>query len=485
MINSALPSTSTTASGWGIPSLPAIRASRMGSTLIGALIVLTVIKIHEVSSKRFIDSSSMTQRNKVLLKGSLFSVLVAGGAFGAAKIGLLPLPQAWVTVCVGFLWYAIKNREALGLVKRAPLITVPLVPSDRKPDASKLGKAYKINLKLMGNPDIHATDAKGLTALHKLTLSHENDQQHLEDALLLLEAGAEVDTRDKEKRTPLLCALVPLMGAAELTQKRYQLIATLLEYRANPNAKDKNGNTPINMLLQILKKQIKNKNPEVLTMLLDSLHLLRDYGAKGTKEEEAGLKEIKTQALKTVKEVEDKKQKELTEQENKKKKETEEQEIDRQAAILVEIQKKLPKKAPLNYKLPSCYKKGLKLLKETSILSRLINVPITLESLEIISKQLQQGANPNEIDKKNRTLTSQFFHYFLTQLYGESSLTTLKNTYACLQLLMKHGGKLTNEEFDALFHLEFPLSLMKQDPFLFESHREIRKALVAKFSPLR
>ena len=91
------------------------------------------------------------------------------------------------------------------------------------------------------------------TPLHLLlSASRIHDSDALDLTLLLLEHGAEVNSQDKNKKTPLLLA----MGRGW-----FKLAWILLERGANANAEDNNGKPPLHILSE---RQIYDDNDHVL-----------------------------------------------------------------------------------------------------------------------------------------------------------------------------------------------------------------------------
>ena len=84
-----------------------------------------------------------------------------------------------------------------------------------------------------------AEDDYGTTPLHLLSASLIHDSSALDLVWLLLGHGAEVNSQDKNKQTPLLLA----MG-----QGWFKLAWILLQRGADANAEDNNGKTPLHML---------------------------------------------------------------------------------------------------------------------------------------------------------------------------------------------------------------------------------------------
>jgi len=105
--------------------------------------------------------------------------------------------------------------------------------------AAIMGKARVARLLLAKGANVNAWTGEGLMPLHCLS----DMGQPTEVARLLLEYGAEVNTRTLRggRRTPLHCA-------AEYNS--VQVAQLLLYHRANINAKDDTGRTPLDIAIR-------------------------------------------------------------------------------------------------------------------------------------------------------------------------------------------------------------------------------------------
>ncbi|KIW77059.1 hypothetical protein Z517_09505 [Fonsecaea pedrosoi CBS 271.37] len=87
--------------------------------------------------------------------------------------------------------------------------------------------------------DIHATDVHGRTALH--------EAKDADDVSVLVESGVPVDALDHNGLTPLLYKTTPTV----VTDAQSGPITALLELGANPNAKDRDGISPLAAIVRV------------------------------------------------------------------------------------------------------------------------------------------------------------------------------------------------------------------------------------------
>ena len=105
-------------------------------------------------------------------------------------------------------------------------------------------KNYKIDIAkylIEAGADVNAKDKKGKRPLHYVSIDYDRYNKQIGLAEALIEAGADVNAKDKKGNTPLHYV------------KNKELAEILIEAGANVNAKNKYGQTPLTMA------NIKNK----------------------------------------------------------------------------------------------------------------------------------------------------------------------------------------------------------------------------------
>ena len=118
-------------------------------------------------------------------------------------------------------------------------------------DLVKTGTLEEVNNAIKAGADINARDKDGKTPLMYAAWNNQNP----EVIKVLLEAGADVNARDKNGWTPLMYAA---------WNENPDVIKVLLEAGADVNARDKDGRTPLMWAAG------SNQNPEVIKILLDA-----------------------------------------------------------------------------------------------------------------------------------------------------------------------------------------------------------------------
>jgi ankyrin repeat protein len=147
-----------------------------------------------------------------------------GVTFGASPLFLAALAGDCDNIALLLAKGADPNRrmDVLGMFPSSPLFT-----------AVGFGDSAVVQALLQGGADIHERDNDGMTALHWAVVAH-----HPEAVKALLTAGADVNAVDHFGYTPLLYAATIDFGDAETA-------TMLLQAGADPNIKDKKGNTAL------------------------------------------------------------------------------------------------------------------------------------------------------------------------------------------------------------------------------------------------
>jgi ankyrin repeat protein len=156
------------------------------------------------------------------------------------------------------------SRDASELAKKGDFdATAALIQALR---SANIGKA---KLLIAGGANVKFSDANGWTLLHVVANSNSNGMADL--VPLMIANGADVSAKTRHGSTPLLVAV----------QKRNtEVVKRLLQARANPNVKDKDGVTPLILaakyehIVQIhygpSVRMIRNLEPEIAKLLLDA-----------------------------------------------------------------------------------------------------------------------------------------------------------------------------------------------------------------------
>ena len=117
-----------------------------------------------------------------------------------------------------------------------------------------------VQLLLESGADVDSRDDTGGTPLHRLQVADEEEAEGQDITRLLLEYGANVNAQDKDGNTPLL--VVAHRGHACAAQ-------ILLEHGAEPNAKNHDGQTPLSRLFADDKRMLyDNSDRRSLAQLL-------------------------------------------------------------------------------------------------------------------------------------------------------------------------------------------------------------------------
>jgi type 1 glutamine amidotransferase len=130
----------------------------------------------------------------------------------------------------GIVWTAGLTVPAGGV--RSTVAPLPRYPTIDEAIARGDLDDVRLHLKLRPESAQRGKDA-GLTPLHQAILRNRT-----EIAMLLLDAGANVDARDRSARTPLHLAV---------ERGNLALVQALLARRARPNERDRNGWTPLHL----------------------------------------------------------------------------------------------------------------------------------------------------------------------------------------------------------------------------------------------
>jgi len=155
--------------------------------------------------------------------------------------------------------------------------------------AIKDGRSAAVKLLLAKGADPTIADQDGSTPLHYLALSWKPEK--MEKTIdLLLEAGANIDARNKAGRTPL-------MMTAYNNRDQEKASAMLLEKGANPNLTDNKGNTFLHQLVAGNSSKNPTQTMALLTKPGTTLDLSNRVGSR------ALIKAVKKQNVAIVKQL--------------------------------------------------------------------------------------------------------------------------------------------------------------------------------------
>jgi len=134
------------------------------------------------------------------------------------------------------------------MIKRNPSLINPMDKLARTPlMEAAIHSQYEIcELLIQAGADVNAREKRKWTALH---FAAQEDNRDV--VKLLLENGAEVDAEDDYKNTPLLRSVLNCKGG------RGEVIKLLLQHGADRHHKNKSGNSPWEIALKIANFDIK------------------------------------------------------------------------------------------------------------------------------------------------------------------------------------------------------------------------------------